>query len=142
MPTRRLKRRSRTAQSNRTLGYIAHFWKNHHRLLLGRRNVLTLTGKELELVEEAKKYHLDIVGIFSAARRGSGIVDLDGGWKLFYLGADPSMSAQAGVEILTSPQLSDCVFDWIPLGSRAGILKLKVKDWLLCLSQVYTLPIL
>ena len=35
--------------------------------------------------------------------------------KLFYSGADPSMSAQARVGILTSPQLSDCVFDWIPL---------------------------
>ena len=28
-------------------------------------------------------------------------MDLDGGWKLFYSGADPSMSAQAGVGILT-----------------------------------------
>ena len=26
---------------------------------------------------------------------------MDGGWKLFYSGADPSMSAQAGVGILT-----------------------------------------
>ena len=47
------------------------------------------------------------------------------------------MSAQAGVGMLTSPQLSDCVFDWIPLGSRAFMLKLKVKDWSLCLLQVY-----
>ena len=30
-----------------------------------KTNVLTLTGKELELVEEAKKYHLDIVGVSS-----------------------------------------------------------------------------
>ena len=59
--------------------------------------------------------------------------------KLFYLGADPSMCAQARVGILTSPQLSDCVFDWIPLGSRACMLKLKVKDRSLCLLQVYAL---
>ena len=55
----------------------------------------------------------------------------------FYLGVDPSMSARAGVGILTSPQLSECVFDWIPLGSRACMLKLKVKDRSLCLLQVY-----
>ena len=62
---------------------------------------------------------------------------MDGWWKLFYSGADPSMSTQAGVGILTSPQLSDCVFEWIPLRSRAYMLKLKVKDRSLCLLQVY-----
>ena len=39
-------------------------------------------------------------------------MNLDGGWKLFYSGADPSMSAQAGVGILTSPRLSDCVSEF------------------------------
>ena len=80
------------------------------------------------MVEAAKKYHLNIVGVSSTKRHGSGIVDLDGKWKLFYSGADPSMSAQAGKGILKSPQLSDCVFNWILLGSRACMLKLKVKD--------------
>ena len=112
--------------------------ENHYRLMLGNCNVLTLTGKEWELVEKAKKYHLDIVKVsFSTKRLGSGIVDLDGGWKLFYSVTDPSMSAQVGVGILTSPQLSDCVFDWIPLGTWACMLKLKVKDRLLCLLQLY-----
>ena len=80
VPATRLKKRSRTAQSNCIQGcYVAHFRKNHHRQLLDNWNVLTLSGKKLELVEEAKKYHLDIVGVFSTKRRGSGIVDLDGG---------------------------------------------------------------
>ena len=59
---------------------------------------------------------------------------MDGRWKLFYSGADPHMPAQAGVGILTSPQLSDCVFDWNPW---ACMLKFKVKDRSLCLLQVY-----
>ena len=125
------------AQSIRTRDNVAHSRVNHHQLLLGNWNILTLTGKELELVEEAKRYHLDIIGVSSTKRRGSGTVDLDGGWKLFYYGADPSMSAQAGVGILTSPRLSDCVSDWIPLGSRVCMLKLKVLDRSLCLLQVY-----
>ena len=64
-------------------------------------------------------------------------MDLDGGWKLFYSDADPSMSAQADVGILTSPCLSGCMSDWIPLGSRVCTLKLKVLDRSLCLLQVY-----
>ena len=39
--------------------------------------------------------------------------------------------------ILTSPRLSHCVSDWIPLGSRVCMLKLKVLDRSLCLLQVY-----
>ena len=47
------------------------------------------------------------------------------------------MFAQAGVGILTSIRLSDCVPDWIPLGSRVCVLKLKILDRSLCLLQVY-----
>jgi len=39
--------------------------------------------KECELVEEAKQYSLDVVGISSNKRRGSNTVELDDGWKLF-----------------------------------------------------------
>ena len=89
----------------RTQGYDAHHRKKHYRLLLCNRNVLILTGKELELVEEGKVYYLDIIGVSSTKRRSYGIVELDGGRKLFYLGADPSIFDQAGEGILTSPQL-------------------------------------
>ena len=132
----RLERRMEAAQSVRTRDNVAHSWVNHHQLLLGNWNILSLTEKELELVEEAKLYHLDVIGV-SSTKRGSGTVDLDGGWKLFYSGADPSMSAQAGVGILTSPRLSECVSDWILLGSRVCMLKLKVLDRSLRLLQVY-----
>ena len=104
---------------------------------MGNWNILTLAGKELELVDKAKRYHLDIVGVSSTKRRGSRIVDLDGGWKHFYYGADPSMSAKAGEEILTTPRLSDCMSDWIPLGSWVCMLNLMVLDRSLCLFQVY-----
>jgi len=111
----RLERRMEAAQSNRTRDKVAYSRVNHHQLLFGNWNTLTLTGKELELVEEIEQYHLDIVGVSSTKRRGSGTGNLDGGWKLFDSGADPSMCAQAGVGILTSPRLLDCVSDWVPL---------------------------
>ena len=79
--------------------------------------------KSKKLVEEVKQYYVDI-GVSLTRIRGSGTVDLNGAWKLFCSGANPSMSAQAGVRILTSPGVSDCVSDWIPLGSRVCMLKI------------------
>ncbi|MCP3656858.1 MAG: endonuclease/exonuclease/phosphatase family protein, partial [Herbaspirillum sp.] len=106
-------------------------------LAIGNWNITTLTGKEQELVEEAKYYRLDIVGISSTRFRGSGTVDLDRGWKLHYSGVATSLSAQAGVGILTSPRLADCVIEWIPLGGRVCLLKLRLKEGPLWLVQVY-----
>ena len=125
----------KVGQSICTRDNVAHSQLNHHQLLLGKWNNLNLPGNVLALFEEAKQYHLDIVCVSATNRRGSGTVDLDGGWKLFYSGADAHMSAQAGVGILTDPRLSDCEFHWTPLGSRFCMLKLKVFDRLLCLLQ-------
>ena len=58
-------RRMEAAQSIRTRGNVAHSRVNHHQPLLGNWNIFALTGKELELVEEAKRYHPDILGVSS-----------------------------------------------------------------------------
>ena len=68
------------AQSIRTRDNVAHSRVNHHQLLLGNWNILTLTGKELELVEEAKRYHLDIIGVSSTKRRG--LWNCGSGWRM------------------------------------------------------------
>ena len=60
------------AQSICTRDNVAHSQANHHQLLLGNWKILTLTGKELEVLEEAKRYHLDIIRVFSTKRRRSG----------------------------------------------------------------------
>ena len=108
-----------------------------HYLLFGNWNILTLARKELELVKEVQWYHLNTVEVFLTKRCGFETADLGGGWKLFYSGADPSMSAQVGEGIITSPRLSDCVSNWIPSGSRVYMLKLLAVDRSLCLWQVY-----
>ena len=77
-----LKRRMQAAQSIRTRDNVAHSQVNHHQLLLDKWNILTLTGKELELVKKAKRYHLDIVVVSSTQRRGSG----SGGSRKFWWG--------------------------------------------------------
>ena len=48
-------------------------------LAIGNSNVSSLTGKEQELVCEAQQYRLDVVGISSTKRWGSGTVELKGG---------------------------------------------------------------
>ena len=57
--------------------------------------------------------------------------------RLLYSGADPnSLSAKASVEI-SQAWLSDCVSNWISLGSRVCMLKLKIMDRSSCLLQIY-----
>ena len=106
-------------------------------LAIGNWNVSSLTGKEQELVCEAHQYGLDVVGISSTKRRGSGAVELNGGWKIFYSGVDAAMSAQAGVGLLVSPNKAECVVDWVPLGGRVCLLKLRLQERSLCILQVY-----
>ena len=106
-------------------------------LAIGNWNVSSLTGKEQELVCEAQQCRLDVVGISSTKRRGSGTVELNGGWKIFYSGVDAAMSAQAGVGLLVSPNIAECVVDWVPLGGRVCLLKLRLQERSLCILQVY-----
>ena len=62
-------------------------------LRVGTWNVTSLFGKEQELIEEAIAYRLDIVGLSSTKRKGSGILVMDQGWQLFYSGVEPTAFA-------------------------------------------------
>jgi len=91
--------------------------------------VTSLNGKEPELVEEIMRYRLDIVGVSSTLKRGSGSEVLDKGWKLFYSGTDdPQRRVRAGVGILTSPRMSAGVLEFYPHGERVASLRLRVSD--------------
>ena len=70
------------------------FGPNCQDLAIGNWNVSSLTRKEQELVCEAQQYRLDVVGISSTKRRGSGTVELNGGWKILYSGVDAAMSVK------------------------------------------------
>ena len=47
------------------------------------------------------------------------------------------MSAQAGVGLLVSPNMAGCIIDWVPLGGRVSLLKLRLHERSLCILQVY-----
>ena len=106
-------------------------------LAIGNWNVSSLTGKEQELVCETQQYRLDVVEVSSTKRRGFGTVELNNGWKIFYSDVDAGMSAQAGVSLLVSPNMTECVVDWVPLEERVCLLKLRLQERSLCILQVY-----
>ena len=88
------------------------FYRNREReqkLHIGTWNVTSLTGKEPELVDEAIRYRLDIVGVSSTKRKCNRTLILNKRWQLFYSGVDPALHAQAGVGILTNPRLAERV---------------------------------
>ena len=94
-------------------------------------------NRKQESIWEAEQYHLYIIGVSSTKCHGSNTVELNEGWKLFYSGVNVTMSAQAGVGIFVSTHLTHCVTDWIPLGERVCLLKLRLQKQSLCVLQVY-----
>ena len=72
------------------------FYRNREReqkLHIGTWNATSLTGKEPELVDEAIRYLLDIVGVSSTKRKGNGTLVLNKRWQLFYSGVDLALHA-------------------------------------------------
>jgi len=59
-----------------------------------------LREKEYELVEEAKQYSLEVVGITLTKHHGFNTVEQDDGWKLFCSSVEPPQFTQAGMGIL------------------------------------------
>ena len=97
---------------------------------------MSLNGKEQELTEEARKYRLDVLGISSIKAKGTGSMDLNR-YKLFYSRVDPDRRAMAGVGILVSNRMAECVVDFTPVNMRTCILKVKVEKLRVNFIQVY-----
>jgi len=73
------------------------------RLVLRTWNIISLVGKEPELVREVVRYQLDLIGLTST-HSGSGNKLLERGWTLSFSGDAQRVRCQAGVGILTIPQ--------------------------------------
>ncbi|CAF3742888.1 unnamed protein product [Rotaria sp. Silwood1] len=91
----------------------------------------------MEVVEEAQKYHLDILGISSTKRKSKGSLTLNNGWQLYYSGVDTTTYAQAGVAILVNPRLADSIVEWKPINERVALIRLQLKRTTLTIIQIY-----
>ena len=67
---------------------------------IGTWNVRSIKGKEVELLDEIRKYKINILGITETKKKGQGHEDLGLGHKLIYSGVDIKDRAQAGVGII------------------------------------------
>ncbi|KAM8884759.1 uncharacterized protein ACB058_000780 [Synchiropus picturatus] len=105
-----------------------------HSLALGTWNVTSLEGKEPELVQEAERYRLDIVGLSSTHSLGSGTQLLEKGWTLYFSGVVRGERRRAGVGLLIAPQLCSFVLGFTPVNERVASLRLRVGDR--CLTAV------
>ena len=80
---------------------------------IGTWNVRSLNGKEVELVEESKKYSLDILGITETKKKEQGIDSYEG-YKLIYSGVSRCERARAGVAALIKDEIfENSDFDYI-----------------------------
>ena len=112
--------------------------KQKQKLHIGTWNMTSLTSKEPEPVDEPIRYRLDIVGVSSTKRKGSGTLALNKRWQLFYSGVDPVLHAQARIGILINSQFVERVVEWRSISERVALLRLKLKEKTLALVQVHT----
>ena len=104
-------------------------WRSDRRLLklnLGTWTVTSLLGKEPELVREAERFQLDIVGLTLTHSLGSGTIPLERGWTHFHSGVARGERRRAGVGILIAPRLCACTLGFTSVDERVASLRLRV----------------
>ena len=115
-------------------------WRSDPRLqklALGTWNVTSLVGKEPELVCEAERFRLEIVGLTSTHGSGSGTSLLERGWTYFHSGVAHGERRQAGVGILVAPHLGACTLGFTPVNKRVASLRLRVGGRVLTVVCAY-----
>ena len=88
-----------------------HAWKRT--MNIGTWNTRSINGKEIELVNEVKKYKIDILGITETKKKGRGTENL-GSHTLVFSGVNRNERARAGVALLLKNNLYElCDFNYI-----------------------------
>ncbi|KAK9752158.1 Endonuclease-reverse transcriptase [Popillia japonica] len=64
----------------------------------GTWNITSLTGKEVEITKEMRKFKLDILGISETRKQGKGNIKLTDGYTLYYSGIEPGQRIKERVE--------------------------------------------
>ena len=94
-------------------------------LRFGAWNIRTMSGREVELVEEMKKYRLEMLGVSEAKVRGNGEKAI-GDVRCVFLGIQDGR-ARAGVAILLSERLGRCLREWECVNERILRVRLNVR---------------
>jgi hypothetical protein len=69
-------------------------------LRFGTWNITSLTGKEMEIVEEMKRFHIPILGIGEVKKKGTGGMKLKDNYTCRYVEADKRRRAKEKAGII------------------------------------------
>lgn len=105
-------------------------------MIMGTWNITSLTGKEVEIVEEMEKYKIAILGLSETKKKGTGDIQLDKGYTLKYSGVGKDQRAKEGVGIILNKETSDRVIFWEAINSRIIRVDLDL-DEKVSLIQIY-----
>ncbi|XP_039282924.1 craniofacial development protein 2-like [Nilaparvata lugens] len=93
-------------------------------------------GKEVELVEEMKKYKIKALGLSETRRKGVGQKDLDGGYVMRYSGIPEGRRASGGVAIVMDGDTNTRVKSWEAVSPRIIRVDLDLEEKI-SIIQVY-----
>lgn len=89
--------------------------KKWHRI--GTWNIRSINGKEKELIQEVKKYSMEILAITETKKKGEGETTIEE-YGLLYSGVEMNKTAQAGVGCVISPQYMKKLLEWKAVSKR------------------------
>ena len=102
---------------------------------IGTWNVRSINGKEIELVEEIKKYKIDLLGITETKKKGQ-FYETVGNYKIIYSGVNKTERAKAGVGIVIKEDLyKDSDYRYI--NERLIELDIELKERMLKIIVAY-----
>jgi exonuclease III len=88
-------------------------------------------------VREVERFRLEIVGLTSTHRSGSGTSLLERGWTFFHSGVAHGERRRAGVGILVAPHLGACTLGFSPVNERVASLRIRVGGRVLTVVCAY-----
>ncbi|KAK9687816.1 hypothetical protein QE152_g35987 [Popillia japonica] len=102
----------------------------------GTWNITSLTGKEVEITKEMRKFKLDILGISETRKQGKGNIKLTDGYTLYYSGIEPGQRIKERVGIIVADWIDRRIVKVETINSRIIALEIKLVD-LMCTEEFY-----
>lgn len=110
--------------------------KRNRTMNIGTWNVKGLNTKEKELLDELKRYQMDIVAVTETKKKGNGSEQLKD-YVHLYSGVDKACRARAGVSLFISKKLAKDIKDWQPINERFIRADIKIKGYDMSIIAVY-----
>lgn len=105
---------------------------------MGIWNINTLTGKEVEIVEEMKQNKLQILGLSETKKKGKGKMQLDNGYMLYYTGVQQDQRAKEGVGIIINDEMDKRVIQFKAVNSRVMVVSIEFsREEVVNIIQIY-----